>query len=134
MQQIYRTPMQKCNLLNLHFDMGAPVNLLHNFRTPFPRNTSRQLLWNQSFILCKSKLNLIHNRWLFAKYANLLFIFCLVHFKPFLHYFHWYAIFSYWKYLTKFSGFLWDMCKYIIDFVNAMSTHIFLSDNYMFQL
>ena len=29
--------------------------------------------------MCDSKLNLIHNRWLFAKYV--LFAFCLLHFK-----------------------------------------------------
>ena len=46
----------------------SPVNLLHIFRTPFPKNTSRwrcfcwiPSLRNKSFILCESKLNLIHN-------------------------------------------------------------------------
>ena len=31
-------------LLKSHFGMGSPVNLLHIFRTPFLKNTSRQLL------------------------------------------------------------------------------------------
>ena len=69
------------------------TNLLYIFRTPFPKNTSRWLLLLYShtaksiLILCESKLNLIHNGWLFAK--NVLFVFCLLHFKPSLHYFHW---------------------------------------------
>ena len=84
---IYRgTPMPKCNLLNSHFDMGVLQYICcifseHPFlRTPldgcFCCITS---LPNKSFICCESKLNLIHNRWLFAKY--ILFIFCLLHFK-----------------------------------------------------
>ena len=51
MQQIYRrTPMPKCNLLLCNFievilRHGCfPVNLLHNFRTPFLKNTSGWLL------------------------------------------------------------------------------------------
>ena len=57
-------------------------------------------LSNKYSIFCESKLNLFHNRWLFAKYV--LFV-CLLHlslnlFK--LHYFHWYVVFSYWKYIT----------------------------------
>ena len=45
-----RTPMPKCScfttLLKLHFGMGvcSPVNLLHIFRTPFPKNISGWLL------------------------------------------------------------------------------------------
>ena len=35
--------------------------------------------WNQSIILCKLWVNLIHNRWLFTKYV--LFVFCLFTFK-----------------------------------------------------
>ena len=61
-------------------------------------------LRNQSVILCELKLNLIHNGWLFAKYV--LFVFRLLHFKPSLYYFHWYAVFSYWKYLTAVQWFL----------------------------
>ena len=82
-----RTPMPKCNLLNSHFGF-SPVNLLHIFRTTFPKNTSRGCfccipsLPDTSFIFYESKVNLIHNRWLFAKYV--LFVFCLLHskFKP----------------------------------------------------
>ena len=42
MQQIYRrTPMPKCNFIEIALWHGcSPVNLLHSFRTPFPRNTS----------------------------------------------------------------------------------------------
>ena len=52
-QQIYiRTPMPKCdfNKCNCNFieialwDGCSPVNLLHNFRTPFRKNTSGWLL------------------------------------------------------------------------------------------
>ena len=50
MQQIYRrTPMPKCDFnkvaselyLNRTSAWVSPVNLLRNFRTPFPKNTSR---------------------------------------------------------------------------------------------
>ena len=66
----------------------SSVNLLHIFRTPFPILRSHlegcfcciPSLPNKSFILYESKLNLIHNRWLFAKYV--FFVFCLLHFKP----------------------------------------------------
>ena len=53
MQQIYwRTPMPKCdfnkfqsNFTEITLRHGcSPVNLLHIFRTPFPKNTSRGLL------------------------------------------------------------------------------------------
>ena len=42
-QQIYRgTPMPKCDFSKV----ALPVNLVHIFRTPFPKNTSgRLLLW-----------------------------------------------------------------------------------------
>ena len=44
MQQIYRrTPMPKCVLKKLRHGC-SPVNLLHVFRTAFPRNTSGRLL------------------------------------------------------------------------------------------
>ena len=37
-----------CNFIEIHFGMGvrSPVNLLHIFITPFPKNTSEQLLLN----------------------------------------------------------------------------------------
>ena len=51
MQQIYRrTPMPKCyfnkvaTVLKSLRHVCSPVNLLHILRTPFPRNTSGQLL------------------------------------------------------------------------------------------
>ena len=105
MQQIYRrTPMSKCDLLNLQFDMGVLLKICSIFSEhPFIRTPLDSCffciptLQNQFFILCESKLNLIHNGWLFPKYV--LFVFCLLHFEPSLHYFHWYVVFSYWKYL-----------------------------------
>ena len=60
-------------------------------------------LANQSFILHESRLNLSHNGWFFAKYV--LFICWLLQFKPSLHYFHCYVIFSYRKYLTAMQWF-----------------------------
>ena len=50
MQQIYRrTPVPKCNLNKVAKQIALrygcyPVNLLHIFRTPFPKNTSEGLL------------------------------------------------------------------------------------------
>ena len=48
MQQIYRrTPIPKgdVNFIEISLRYGcSPVNLLHIFRTPFPKNTSRWLL------------------------------------------------------------------------------------------
>ena len=106
-----RTPIPKCNLLNSHFDMDVLLwiccissehlfqrTLLDGHFFCIPK------LPNKSCILCKSKLNLIYNHWLFAKY--LLFVFCLLHFKASLHYFHQYVVFSYWKYLTAMQWFL----------------------------
>ena len=43
MQEIYgRTPMPKCEITILHG--CSPVNLLHIFRAPFPKNTSGGLI------------------------------------------------------------------------------------------
>ena len=48
MQQIYRrTPMPKCDFNKVEITLRhgcSPVNLLHIFRTPCPRNTSKWLL------------------------------------------------------------------------------------------
>ena len=49
MQQIYRriTPMPKCDFKKVEITLRygcSPVNLLHIFRTTFPKNTSRGLL------------------------------------------------------------------------------------------
>ena len=70
---------------------------------------------NKYFIFCESKLNLIHNRWLFAKCV--LFV-CLLHLSLNLlklHYFHWY-----WKYLTAMQWFLVGHVQRI-DSVNTMN-------------
>ena len=46
MQQIYRrTPIPKCDFNKVAKQlMCSPGDLLHIFRTPFPKNTSRGLL------------------------------------------------------------------------------------------
>ena len=45
MQQIYRrTPVPKCNFNKVAKQGCSPVNLLHIFRTPFPRKNSEWLL------------------------------------------------------------------------------------------
>ena len=45
MQQIYRRTPMSVNLLHFAaFVKFSPVNLLHIFRTPFPKNTSGRLL------------------------------------------------------------------------------------------
>ena len=45
MQQIYRrTPMPKCDFNKVARHGSSPVNLLHIFRKPFPRNTPGWLL------------------------------------------------------------------------------------------
>ena len=56
MQQIYRrTPLSKYDFALWH--RCSPVNLLHIFRTPFPRNTSGWLLLNTlSFSFVKRSL------------------------------------------------------------------------------
>ena len=52
MQKIYsRKPMPKWDLLQIFIEIAprhgcSPVNFLHIFRTPFPRNTSGWLLLN----------------------------------------------------------------------------------------
>ena len=82
-----RRPMPKYNLLNSHFDMGVLLLYIccifseHLFlRTPLEGCfCCISSLPDKSFILCESKLNLIHNRWLFAKYV--LFVFCHLHFQ-----------------------------------------------------
>ena len=50
MQQIYRrTPMLKCDFTHRHG--CSPANLLHIFRTPFSKNTSRWLLLELIFAI-----------------------------------------------------------------------------------
>ena len=95
-----RTPMPKCNLLNSHFDMSVFLQICCIFSehlflmTPLDGCFCRiPSLPNKSFILCESKLNLIHNWCLFAKYV--LFVFRLLQLKPSIYYFHQYAVFSY---------------------------------------
>ena len=65
MQQIYRrTPIPKCdfNKVASNFietalrDGCSPVNLLHIFRTPFPKNTSGGLLLN----VCKQTFHKLY--------------------------------------------------------------------------
>ena len=51
-QTLRRTYPYFATLLKSHFGMGAPVNLLHISRTPFPTNTSGQLLLTH---LCENK-------------------------------------------------------------------------------
>ena len=54
MQQIYRrTPMPKCEITLFEVTLRhecSPVNLLHIFRTPFPKNTSGCLLLSVPWI------------------------------------------------------------------------------------
>ena len=73
MQQIYRrTPKPKCdfnkvacNFIEITLRLGcSPVNLLHIFRTPFPKNTPRWLLLKLnkhliSFVLVFHLINLL---------------------------------------------------------------------------
>ena len=60
--------MSKCDF-NIEIALRhscSPVNLLHNFRTPFPRNTSGWLL-----LLIKKQYNMLEIRLLFKKFTNL---------------------------------------------------------------
>ena len=56
-----------CNFIEISFrHVCSPVNLLHIFRTPFPKNTSRGLLmsvenlpdFEKLFVVMVSKINL----------------------------------------------------------------------------
>ena len=64
MQEIYRrTTMPKCDkatLLKSHLSLGvlSPVNLLHIFRTHFPKNTSGRLFLN---LFCLTKRSIFTN-------------------------------------------------------------------------
>ena len=96
----WRTPMPKCNLLDSHFDMGVLLEICCIFSEHLFLMTHLDgcfccipTLPNKSFALCESNLKLIHNCCLFAKYV--LFVFCLLQFKTFIHYFHQYVVFSY---------------------------------------
>ena len=66
MQQIYRrTPIPKCDI-EIELRHGcSPVNLLHFFRTPFPKNTSGQQLLAfpslRQFLATKSPLKMMEN-------------------------------------------------------------------------
>ena len=68
---------------------------------------------NKYFIFCESKLNLIHNQWLFAKYVVFVCLLQLSLNLLKLHYFHW-------KYLTAIQWFLVRHVQ-VIDFVNTFS-------------
>ena len=102
----------------------SPTNLLYIFRTNFPNGT--QMAASAVFSLCqiiplfvwvKAKFK-IHNCCFFAKYV--FFVFCLLQFKPSIHYFHQYAVFFYWKYLTAMQWFLVGRMQ-IIEFVRCDS-------------
>ena len=60
-QQIYkRTPMPKCDFNKIPLQQGySPVNLLHIFRTPFPKNIPERLLLNICFSFHFKRLNYI---------------------------------------------------------------------------
>ena len=110
-----RTIMPKCNLLNSHFDMGVLLQICRIFsehlflRTPLDAwFCCIPKLPNKSFILCESKLNVIHYSWFlqnmyFSSFAffnlNLIFFYLIL-------YFHQYVVFSHWKYLTAKQWFL----------------------------
>ena len=111
MHQILYTgehPYAEVKFIKLTLQHGcSPVNLLHIFRTPFPKTTSRWLLL--LYFLIAIKLNLTHNCWFFTKYA--LFAFCLLHFT-FLYIIFINILFSLIvKISTWCSGFSWDTCK-----------------------
>ena len=58
-RQIYwRKPMLKCDFNKVALHGCSPVNLLHIFRTPFPKNTSGQLL-QPLFIIETSRVLLL---------------------------------------------------------------------------
>ena len=95
-----RTPASKCNLLNSHFDMGVFLQICCIFSEHIflmaPLDgcfCGIPILPIKSFFVCESKLNLIRNCCFFEKYV--LFVFCLLQFKPSIHYFHQYVVFSY---------------------------------------
>ena len=94
-QQIYRrTPVPKCDfnkvasqLLKIALRYGcSPVNLLHIFRTPFPRNTSGWLRLTVATLRLSSKILLFSVRrmsasigeiWLRIRSKRFRFSFCL---------------------------------------------------------
>ena len=70
-QLTLRQPHFVCPIFSEHLFLKTPLDGCFCYITSLP---------NKSFILCESKLNLIHNRWLFARYV--LFVSCLLLFKP----------------------------------------------------
>ena len=58
MQQIYsRTPMPKCDFKKIVKQRCSPVNVLHIFRTPFPKNTS---VWRAASVFKKYHDNSVY--------------------------------------------------------------------------
>ena len=62
MQQIYgRTPMLKCDFNKVALHGCSPVNLLHIFGAPFPKNTSGRLLLHVAITITVDLLCQLHS-------------------------------------------------------------------------
>ena len=62
MHQIYkRTPMPKCDFNKVALHGCSPVNLLHIFGTPFPKNTSGRLLLPVTITMIVDPLCQLHS-------------------------------------------------------------------------
>ena len=86
MQQIYRrTPMPKCDFNKVTKHGCSPVNLLHIFRTHFPKNTSGWLLLEILNIYFSRTLSTVQQHF-FKKFiltaAFTIYFFKLFHLSP----------------------------------------------------
>ena len=81
MQQIYwKTAMPKCDFNKCHFNFieitlrhgCSPVNLLHNFRTPFLKNTSERLPLTKWWVLLSFVISAVVQEitFIFQDYCN----------------------------------------------------------------
>ena len=81
MQQIYwKTAMLKCDFNKCHFNFieitlrhgCSPVNLLHNFRTPFLKNTSERLPLTKWWLLLSFVISAVVQEitFIFQDYCN----------------------------------------------------------------
>ena len=102
-----------CNFIEITLRYGcSPVNLVHNFKTPFPKNTPG--LW--LFICCKTKLKTKYI--FFEKIFYKIYIICRKNVFIWKKKVLYWKFSFYWKKLFYWEKYKWKCKKYISYFRN----------------